>query len=243
MERSGTGTAALAGVGRHWPARIRNLLLIALLTLFGALALNNPAAQAAFTYTVDENGANDEPGQKDLTRHGVDASGLPTTLQVTWNWDTTGFSGANTGDACAMFDNNDNGFIDFAVCVTINEDPAVQATTSPRVFTCGDERVDRCTTPLFQIPSPTSTCTVAITATQPFPAGESTPNDTTATCTIQMVDVGGTSARLVNTCSFPSDNPNSDPSDCVLIIRDGFLRIVKNATPNDSNAQFNFFLD
>ena len=58
-----------------------------------------------------------------------------------------------------------------------------------------------------------------------------------------MSDVGGTTARLVNTCSYPSNNPNSDPSDCVLIIRDGFLRIVKNASPNDAGAQFNFFLD
>src|SRR5688572_15395185 len=192
MEAVGTGMTAVAGHGRLLHAR--SLLLVLLIALFGALTLNSAPAHAAFTYTVDEDGPNDEPGQKDLTRHGVDATNLPTSLAVTWNWDTTGFSGANTGDACAMFDNDDNGFIDFAVCVTINQDPAVQASTSPRVFTCGDDKVDRCTTPIFQIPSPTSTCTVAITATQPFPAGESTPNDTTATCTIQMSDVGGTNA-------------------------------------------------
>jgi hypothetical protein len=219
------------------------LLLALLLSFCAALTLNSATAQAAFTFTSDEGGADDQPGQKDLTRHGVDGSNLPVSLDVTWNWDTTGFSGQNTGDACSLFDNDDNGFVDFAVCVTINQDPAVQAATSPRLFTCGDDKVDRCTQPLAQIPNPTSTCTVAITATQPFAAGESTPNDTTATCTIFLADVGGTNARLVNTCSYPSDNPNSDPSDCVLVIRDGFIRIVKNASPNDATAQFNFFLD
>src|SRR5688572_143382 len=60
------------------------------------------SASAACTCSSDEQGANDEPGQKDLTRHGIDVGGLPTTIGVTWNWDTTGFSGSNTGDACAL---------------------------------------------------------------------------------------------------------------------------------------------
>ncbi len=222
---------------------MRFALLTSVVALLAALGPAVTPASAAFTFVADENGANDEPGQKDLTRHGVDPSGLPTSLGVSWNWDTTGFGGSNTGDACSLFDNDDNGFVDFAVCVTIEDDPAVQATTSPRLFTCGDDRVDRCTTPHVQIPSPLSSCTVAITATQPFVAGEDTPNDTTATCTIFLSDVGGTNARLVNTCSTPSTEPNSDPSDCVLIIRDGFIRIVKDASPNDPTAQFPFFLD
>ena len=35
-------------------------------------------------------------------------------------------------------------------------------------------------------------------------------------------------AELVNVCSYPSEEPNSDPSDCVLIIRDGAIRVVKD---------------
>jgi hypothetical protein len=32
-----------------------------------------------------------------------------------------------------------------------------------------------------------------------------------------LADVGATSAVLLNTCSYPSGQPNSDPSDCVLV--------------------------
>jgi Prealbumin-like fold domain len=211
-----------------------------------ALGVLGPAAlpaSAAFQYQNDEQGANDQPGQKDLTRHGVDSSNLPTSIGVSWNWDITSLSGDNTGDACALFDTDSDARVNFAVCVTIEGDPAQQSSLSPRLYTCGDDKVDRCTQPVGQITSFSTTCGVAQTATDPFPEGDSSPFDTTATCTVQLADVGGTDAKLINTCSYPSEEPNSDPSDCVLIPRDGFLKIVKTATPDDPSAQFDFFLD
>jgi hypothetical protein len=211
-----------------------------------ALGVLGPAAlpaSAAFQYQNDENGANDQPGQKDLTRHGVDSSGLPTSVAVSWNWDITSLSGGNTGDACSLFDTDSDARVNFAVCVTIEGDPAVQSSLSPRVYTCGDDKVDRCTQPVGQITSFSTTCSVAQTATDPFPAGDSSPFDTTALCNVVLADVGGTDAKLINTCSYPSEEPNSDPSDCVLIPRDGFLKIVKSATPDDPSVPFNFYLD
>jgi hypothetical protein len=41
--------------------------------------------------------------------------------------------------------------------------------------------------------------------------------DTRIFCTIVLADVGATTAKLLNTCSYPSSEPNSDPSDCVLV--------------------------
>src|SRR6266487_3846958 len=70
----------------------------------GTLPLNNPPA---FSYTNDENGADDQPGQKDLSAQAV-ATPSPGDLWVSWKWDVTALSGSNTGDACALFDTNTN---------------------------------------------------------------------------------------------------------------------------------------
>jgi hypothetical protein len=57
--------------------------------------------------------------------------------------------------------------------------------------------------------------------------------DTVANLTVKIADVGGGSARLINVCSYPSQEPNSDPSDCVITPNSGFLNIVKAADPDD----------
>ena len=226
---------------------VRRALIVAVaaaISLFAwQLVFNAAPASAAYTTTVDEQGANDVPGQKDLTQHAIDPSGLPTSIDVQWSWDDTGWSGSNTGDACTLFDTDNDTKANFSLCVTVEDDPAVQSSLSPRLFICGDDKPDRCTNPQTQLFGFSSTCTVAITNTQPFATGDDTPFDTTATCHIVLADVGATSAKLLNTCSYPSNEPGSDPSDCVLIVRDGVLIIKKVATPNDATAQFGFKLD
>ena len=67
-------------------------------------------------------------------------------------------------------------------------------------------------------------------------------DDAVAVTTIQYSDFGGATATLLNVCSFPSQEPNSDPSDCVFVPDSGFIRIVKDATPN-TTATFSFTLD
>jgi hypothetical protein len=59
---------------------------------------------------VDNSGPDDYPGQKDLNLLSVDSGGLPNSLGVIWNWDDTGWTGNNTGDACSLYDTNGNGF-------------------------------------------------------------------------------------------------------------------------------------
>src|SRR5688572_26200188 len=53
----------------------------------------------AFQTTVDDQGADDEPGQKDLNSMAVDF-GAPgsSTFLVKWNWDNTATTGNNTRD-------------------------------------------------------------------------------------------------------------------------------------------------
>ena len=189
---------------------------------------------AAPETVVDENGANDEPGQKDLTQLTIDYDGLPASVFVSWNWDEISWSGANTGDACALFDTDDDLNVDAAICVTISGDPA--ELFDVRLFECtADAKVDRCTGPAEVVGDLDSTCTVDQANTDPFANGDENPVDTVATCTIFLGEVAAGNAELVNVCSYPSEEPNSDPSDCVLIIRDGALRVIKVVT-NDNGG-------
>ena len=204
------------------------MLMVMLCSTFGVfagLALTSPS-EAAFQCTDDLQGADDQPGQKDLTRmcrglatdiascSGVDA------FSIRWNWDDTGFSGNNTGDACALFDTDGDGNANFALCVTVTGDPATQAAQSPRLYSCADDRPDRCTNALL-IQSLASTCSIS-TAADPFGGNhqchgtDCDATDTAASCCIQPSDVGGGTAVLTDVCSFPSQQPNSDPSDCII---------------------------
>ncbi|MCV0377594.1 hypothetical protein, partial [Microbacterium sp.] len=189
---------------------------------------------AAPETVVDENGANDEPGQKDLTQLTIDYAGLPASVFVSWNWDEISWSGANTGDGCALFDTDDDLNVDAAICVTIGGDPATKLDV--RLYECtADAKVDRCTGPVEVVGELDSDCSVAQANTDPFLAGDEYPTDTVATCSILLGEVAAGTAELVNVCSYPSQEPNSDPSDCVLIIRDGALRVTKVVT-NDNGG-------
>ncbi len=203
------------------------------------------AINPAIVCITDVQGANDQPGQKDLTQMCYDYSGLSTSITTNWNWDDTAWSGNNTGDACALFDTDGDGFANYATCVTVEDGPpAVQKSGSPRVFTCNDTRSDRCAGDILIAGSYTTNCSVTQQATQPFTAGDSTPNDTVAACTIYMSEVGGGTAQLVDVCSFPSDEPNSDPSDCIkAAARTGKLEVVKDLLPSNDSGLFNLQID
>ena len=188
----------------------------------------------------DAQGANDESGQKDLTRTCIDTAGLPNTIAVNWQWDDTGTSGANTLNACALFDSDGDGLANNAVCVNTNNNPAVM--TSFVVYSCSDTKNDRCSGPttLFTGPPTTAngtTCSVAQAVNaNPFSASNT---DTRASCTIDLDDVGGTLGTLEDVCSYPSNSPNSSASDCVYITADaGKLEVRKALSPITDTGMF-----
>src|SRR5687768_13833806 len=96
----------------HKATDILLALFIISAPLFAPISAITPKAVAAPNCTIDVQGANDEPNQKDLTQMCVDALASPA---VSWQWDDTAWSGNNTGDACALFDNDNNGLTDYAV--------------------------------------------------------------------------------------------------------------------------------
>jgi len=228
-------------------------LLLAAVLLFGAQGLLPvsamlPKVSAAPICVIDTAGPNDEPGQKDLNKLCLDYAGAPTTVATTWNWDETGTSGANTMDACNLFDTDGDGNINYAVCVTTQDSPAtLQATTT---YSCGDAKIDRCTSPATPISNGTTSCAVSQVTNDPFAGppnsakGDSYPKDTQGSCTVQLSAVGGATAKLIDVCSYPSEQPNSDPSDCV-IARDnaGKIEVVKHLVPSTDAGLFNLSSD
>ncbi len=241
--------------GCSWSRNHRGVLLRAAMILGQLTALGLAAHQTAFLATsgpitvVDDGGPDDEPGQKDLNQMTVDFDSLPTSIDVSWNWDEIGWSGSNTGDACSLFDTDDNGFADYSLCVVVAGTPATYSST--RLYSCGDDKADRCSQPVALIPTFESSCYAeVVTGSDPFSGDpdhqktEGTPgadDDTVATCTIEISDFGSINAFLLNVCSYPSQEPNSDPSDCVVVPQSGFLTIVKDAG-DDVSTDFTFDL-
>ncbi len=194
-----------------------------------------------FQCTTDTEGLNDDPGQKDLTQMCRDLNSA-NPLSITWNWDEITMPGSNTADACSLFDTDNDGFANYSLCVTWGNGQ-VQSTVSPNLYSCDDSRVDRCGGRTSVTINGTTACSVGNGA-EPFlaPGGSGHPNDTKASCSIDLTDVGGaTVANLLDVCSYPSDIPNSDPSDCVVIRFDkGNLNIIKNVVPDDTSTNWDF---
>ena len=186
------------------------------------------------TDVVDDTaGANDEPGQKDLTEMCADY--LSGAVNIQWNWDDTAWSGANTGDGCALFDSDGDGFANYSLCVIVSGNPATYSTHI--LYSCSDTSTNKCfgSTPL------TSTgieCSAFNDDTPTFGGDD----DTTAQCTVQLSSVGG--GELIDVCSYPSGQPNSDPSDCIIFQpKSGKLEVIKDLEPNLDPGLFNLLID
>jgi len=216
----------------------------------------------AFFFSPDDGGVDDiNSNQVDLTRMGTDEAGLPDALGIQFNWDDTSWTGGNTGDACALIDTDDpeNGMADFALCVKVTGNPAVWVATS--LYSCNDGKTDRCAGPTLvwntlngpQPPAGSSSCSASIPLnSDPFTHGKGnvcngancSTRDTVAACAVNMNDFGATAATafLINVCTFPSGEPNSNPFDCVITPDNGFLTIVKAGPPTGDTTAFPFNL-
>jgi uncharacterized repeat protein (TIGR01451 family) len=253
---------------RHRNTRAR-AALIALLALSccGVLA---GAAQAAipanYLTVVDQGGANDvNASQVDLTQFGRDDSDA-STYKLLWSWDATDdWTGAGqTGDACALFDTDGDGDVNFVVCAQI-ENPGADASVvtqvagSPYAFSCSDAKNDRCTNPTpvtitagsvvsgaineltgAIAPSPPASL---ITATDPFPnlnPDQNWPNDSTIAIDIAKSFLPA-DATLVNVCTYPSagNGGNNNPFDCIINPGDGLL-VIKKVAPAGTTQVFSF---
>jgi len=190
------------------------------------------------TCSVDAEGPNDEPGQKDLTQLCRDTyyETADTELAVSWNWDEISLTGTNTDDACALFDTNADGMANYAVCATWlgNIEPVYS-----RFFWCNDTRNDRCAGKLLLDPQPPSfSCAMFKSEDDPFNEGDQHPFDAKAVCYIPFTEGFGVidpkDVNFLDVCSFPSAQPNSDPSDCIVKVFQpslGSVKVIKDVEP------------
>jgi hypothetical protein len=219
-------------------ARVISLALVFVLVVGVMTVVGIKVANAEVATFVDSDGANDEPGQKDLTRMTRDQSSIDPVI-ITWNWDIISLGGSNTADGCALFDTDGDMLANFALCQSWYG-AAQPSAGYPILYSCNDSRADRCSGSVALRPAIGTTCTVAVTSTDPFPSGDSSPKDTTASCSIPLANFNGAGlAELLDVCSYPSAQPNSDPSDCVVISQDkGNLEVIKDVVPDDASTSW-----
>ena len=201
----------------------------------------------------DLQGANDEPGQKDLTKWCVDFGSGGFELNVKWNWDNVTIPGGNTNDACVLFDTDiaPDGLANLAVCVTTIDGGTPAMLGAVRIFTCGNTRPDRCTSAVqclvnecdggsndglsctaesdcpggtcVPAGSANTTCEVCQRGDDPFLAGDDFPCDTQAVCQIDLDDF------LLGGCS-------ASVADAVLLDACSYPSASINSDPSDCIA-------
>jgi len=178
---------------------------IFLLTATGAKSglIATTVFQDAGISIIDDGGSNDPngDGQNDLTRLTGDDIVSPNSFEVLWSWDEpTTIKGGNASNACAMFDTDGDGNVNYSFCVEVSWTAARgyfitdsgSGTDSvpdfPAWIQCSDQKNDRCTQPTRladPYPRPasggnpavgslgTTTCSVAEANTDPFgPTGQ-----------------------------------------------------------------------
>ncbi len=190
-------------------------------------------------------GVNDTAGssQADVTQICYDNSNLPTSYDITLNWDETGISGKNTSDGCALFDTDGDalGLIDYAICVQLGDNPYELELGSPYAYQCNTPNSQvACGGEVLLSLSAGTTCSVTSPVSDdPFIGGSSYPNDGKVTCTISTSDIPAGGLQI-NFCSYTSASPTSAPKDCVQSIGGAQIFLLKDASPDDStNFAFN----
>lgn len=176
----------------------------------------------------------DETNQNDATKfcaasnHVADPETDGTILYVMWQWDDTDFSGANTGDGCALFDTDktpaQRGNIDMALCNTISTNGTTTIVTT--LYSCNDSKPDRCAGKSTTGVTFTGSCALDTNATDPW-SSRSSPDcrgtdcgtkDIAVECSIPLTDIGLSAGdtALAGMCTYPSEQPNSNPKDCTF---------------------------
>jgi hypothetical protein len=226
------------------------MLVLGLTTIGVGLAAGHGVSSLPAGYVgstqEDAHGANDVPGQVDVTIMGRDNTQAPK-LRIFWSWDAiSSWTGTGqTGDACALFDDTDaDAFIDYVVCARVENKNAnpddvgilVAATDKPvYIFDCSNKKNDRCTNPAPRVynvgqvlagpvGSPTqSGAGNLISELDPFDVndlngpGESWPHDSSIDIEIAAALVPA-NVSLANVCSYPSagNGGNNNPFDCIV---------------------------
>ncbi|MGA1842633.1 MAG: hypothetical protein ACMUIU_18615, partial [bacterium] len=118
------------------------LVLILILLLLNLFCINTVKAQICenLSITLDVDGPDDVPVQQDVSQMGFDTSYIGGGTDSHWcvflSFDDTSYTGGNSGDGCAFFDGDGDGYADFAICVSFEGSPVVLQSAS--LYDCKD---------------------------------------------------------------------------------------------------------
>jgi hypothetical protein len=217
--------------------RVRQLACALLLTAFAAAGvLTDARPAAAEAACVFDTGAADDINstQKDLNELCLSVGndgGFPgcssSDANLMWTWDDTGLTGSNSADACALYDTDGDGNANFALCTSIQSNPAVQTAGSPRFYACDNSKALNCGG-ASAVATAASACAVSNVADvfsathqngNPCTGGNCTTRDTQAQCCVKHADFpNGSTPQLLDVCSYPSASPSSSPTDCIKTV-------------------------
>lgn len=166
----------------------------------------------------DVDGCDDEPGQRD-SKHACVASNFASvqpadTIYLRFDFDDTEFTGANTGDGCWLLDTDEDLNVDMALCFTLAGTPATLDPADVHLYDCNDSMADRCAGSTV-VPSATPLC--LLDGDAPDATSCAASPDASVECSLPLADIGWLSGQtiLLGACTYPSEIPNSAPSDCV----------------------------
>jgi hypothetical protein len=166
----------------------------------------------------DVDGCNDEPGQRD-SKYACIASNYASvqpadTIYLRFDFDETGFTGANTGDGCWLLDTDGDTLVNKALCFTLSGNPATLDPADVELFDCNDSMDDRCGGSTA-VPTASPQCLLDIDAPDATTCNGGP--DAAIECSLPLSDVEWMTgeAILLGACTYPSEVPNSAPTDCV----------------------------
>lgn len=189
----------------------------------------------------DRDGANDVPGELDVTRSCARVAEAPFELETIASVDKSRHEGAATIPTCALYDTDSDAFADLALCTTLkgaNGAGNDLGLVGVHLYTCGNGAADRCTSPELKTGEYATSCAAGQEKEDPFPGpapgpGQHYPLDTLVRCSVDLDDFGaaGAGARPLDTCTYPTAVPDTAPTDCLALRACGSDADCDDASP------------
>ena len=213
--------------------------LIFLMAPLFLIAYATPAF-ALHACTNDDAACDTNPDRVDLAQMCLDDTGLSFTV----DFETPSTSGSSSGTACAMFDTDQDGNVNYSFCIVTGGSP-VRTVLDHEVFSCDDTEQDECVN-YTVIPGATSNCTIT-TSVDTFSCNSGDGGlDARVSCTLVPADFSNQDLTLLNVCSHPESDLGIHPSpssikDCIAAFGAAFITVEKVATTFGGGAATEVF--
>ena len=198
-------------------------------------------AQTTVAFAPDNDGANDEQEQSDLTGVVRNCSATPGTIDLSVLLDPVSNSGGNSSDISILFDTDGDGNADYSYVVTLGNSPF-------QILNIQLQRGRNDSQPLkiagnTTVVSPTGSTGSLSIGTNPFDGGQDTSVDLNLDLQAIASHAGVplSSVEFVNITTIPSSSATSDPKDVLLSTTQAFSADDADATDVDATVVVDAF--